>query len=210
MITLIKSKDSTSVETWDGLSPLTTRGDVLVSTSGTVKGTRLAIGGANTYLKSDGTDAAWAAIAGGGIVVQVQSAYYTAQVSSTSSTFATTNTTDAITLADANNKVLVLATMTGIQKVGATSCQLRVTRAISGGATTVIPGTGNFESQAGWTASTATNSCGGSAIAIFDDRTTTSAITYTIEFNNGQDTGTTYVNTGNGRASITLVEIAVS
>ena len=44
------------------ISPLTTRGDVLVGTSGVVSGTRLALGAANTYLKSDGTDAAWASV----------------------------------------------------------------------------------------------------------------------------------------------------
>jgi len=41
------------------ISPLTTRGDMLVSTSGVVTGTRLAAGGASTYLKSDGTDLSW-------------------------------------------------------------------------------------------------------------------------------------------------------
>jgi hypothetical protein len=44
------------------ISPLTTRGDMLVGTSGVVTGTRLAAGGANTYLKSDGTDLSWAAL----------------------------------------------------------------------------------------------------------------------------------------------------
>tara|TARA_B100000949_G_scaffold11685_1_gene8926 strand:- start:3449 stop:4270 length:822 start_codon:yes stop_codon:yes gene_type:complete len=45
------------------VSPLTTRGDTLVGTSGVVTGTRLAVGGANTYLKSDGTDVSWASVA---------------------------------------------------------------------------------------------------------------------------------------------------
>jgi hypothetical protein len=44
------------------VSPLTTRGDVLVSTSGVTTGTRLAIGAANTILGSDGTDATWTAL----------------------------------------------------------------------------------------------------------------------------------------------------
>ena len=47
--------------TFASISPLTTRGDTLVATSGTVTGTRLAIGAANTYLKSDATDATWGA-----------------------------------------------------------------------------------------------------------------------------------------------------
>ena len=196
-------------QTFADLSPLTTRGDLLVATSGTVTGTRLGIGSANQVLTSDGTDAAWAAAASGGKVLQVQSMHYTAQVSSTSSTFATTNVLDTITLADSDNKCLVIVTIGGVQKVGATSCQLRIRRAISGGATTTIPGNGNFESQAGWTASTATADIGGCSICIFDDPTTASEITYTVEFNNGQDTGTTYVMSGNGRGSITLIEIEV-
>jgi hypothetical protein len=60
-------KSGTSAPAWDtvsfaGLSPLTTRGDVLYSSSGTVTGARLAVGGSNTFLKSDGTDVAWASI----------------------------------------------------------------------------------------------------------------------------------------------------
>ena len=49
--------------TFASLSPLTTRGDLLYGSSGTVTGARLAVGGANTFLKSDGTDVAWAALA---------------------------------------------------------------------------------------------------------------------------------------------------
>jgi len=144
-----------------------------------------------------------------GKVLQVQSAYYTAQMGSTSSTFATTNVTDIITLADADNKCLVIACQTGISKTGATSVQLRVSRAISGGATTIVPNTGNFENQAAWDNTTGTNSVGGSTLAFLDDPTTTSAITYTIEFANAQNVSNTYVGVGNGRASITLIEIEV-
>jgi hypothetical protein len=144
-----------------------------------------------------------------GKVLQVQSAYYTAQVGSTSSTFATTNVTDKITLADSDNKCLVIASQTGISKTGATSVQLRVSRAISGGATTIVPGTGNFENQAGWTNTTGTASVGGSTITFLDDPTTTSELTYTIEFANAQNVSNTYVGVGNGRASIVLIEIEV-
>jgi hypothetical protein len=50
-----------TTETWNDLSVLTTRGDVLYGSSGSPKGTRLGIGGANTHINSDGTDVAWAA-----------------------------------------------------------------------------------------------------------------------------------------------------
>ena len=48
------------------LSPLTTRGDILYGSSGTVTGARLGVGSANEVLTSDGTDVAWAAAAAGG------------------------------------------------------------------------------------------------------------------------------------------------
>ena len=48
------------------ISPLTTRGDLLYGSSGTVTGARLAVGAANQVLTSDGTDVAWAA-AGTGV-----------------------------------------------------------------------------------------------------------------------------------------------
>ena len=50
-----------TTETWNDLSVLTTRGDLVYGSSGSPKGTRLGIGGANTHINSDGTDVAWAA-----------------------------------------------------------------------------------------------------------------------------------------------------
>ena len=49
-------------DTFADISPLTTRGDVLVGTSGTATGARLAVGGASTYLTSDGTDVSWGSV----------------------------------------------------------------------------------------------------------------------------------------------------
>ena len=50
-----------STETWNDLSVLTTRGDLVYGSSGSPKGTRLGIGGANTHINSDGTDVSWQA-----------------------------------------------------------------------------------------------------------------------------------------------------
>jgi len=49
----------TLAPTFASLSPLTTRGDLLYGSSGTVTGTRLAVGDANSVLHTDGTDVAW-------------------------------------------------------------------------------------------------------------------------------------------------------
>ena len=60
-------QSGSSAPSWEtvsfaSVSPLTTRGDTLVATSGVATGTRLAIGAASTFLGSDGTDATWTAI----------------------------------------------------------------------------------------------------------------------------------------------------
>ena len=48
-----------AADTFAALSPLTTRGDLLYASSGTVTGTRLAVGTAGQLLGTDGTDVAW-------------------------------------------------------------------------------------------------------------------------------------------------------
>ena len=58
---------ATASATFADVSPLTTRGDILYSSSGTVTGARLGVGGAGEVLTSDGTDVAWAAAGGGGL-----------------------------------------------------------------------------------------------------------------------------------------------
>ena len=143
-----------------------------------------------------------------GKILQVHNFVYTAQVSSTSSTMATTNCLDKITLADSNNKCLVIATAGGLAKTGATGVSVRLQRAISGGATSTVTGN-NMEHSAGNTASTATNYIGGTTMVVLDDPTTTSELTYTIEFSNASATGTVYSQVSNGRATLTLLEVEV-
>jgi hypothetical protein len=133
---------------------------------------------------------------------------YTAQVGSTSSTFATTNVLDKITLADTDNKVLVMVDINGVAKSGNTSVSLRIRRAISGGATTTVNG-GNIEATAANTASTGTNYVGSCSFQFLDDPTTTSELTYTVEFANASNASNTYVMVGNSRGSITLMEVEV-
>ena len=142
-----------------------------------------------------------------GKVAQVESMHYTAQVASSSATFATTNVTDSITLSATSSKCLVIASMTGIMAQGATSIGIRVRRAIASGSTTTIPGGGSYEVQAGWSNDVGSTNAAGSTIAILDEPSSTAALTYTIEFANNDATGTCYVLQGNGRATITLMEI---
>ena len=143
-----------------------------------------------------------------GKILQVHNFSYTAQVGSTSSTFATTNVLDKITLADSNNKCLVMVDINGLGKYGNTSIALRIKRAISGGATTTVNG-GNFINTAANTAATGTNYVGSASFQWLDDPETTSELTYTVEFSNVSNASNTYVMLGNGRGSITLMEVEV-
>jgi hypothetical protein len=175
--------------------------------SGTVATARLGSGTASsgTFLRGDG---AWAAAGGGGKILQVHNFIYTAQVGSTSSTFATTNVLDKITLADTDNKVLVMVDIGGLGKSGNTSIALRLQRAIDGGATTTVSG-GNFLQSGANTAATGTNYVGSASFQALDDPTTTSELTYTVEISNVSNASNTYVMLGNGRGSITLMEVEV-
>tara|TARA_R100000808_G_scaffold780_4_gene3780 strand:+ start:3277 stop:4998 length:1722 start_codon:yes stop_codon:yes gene_type:complete len=143
-----------------------------------------------------------------GKILQVHNFVYTAQVGSTSSTFATTNVLDKITLADTDNKVLVMVDIGGLGKSGNTSIAVRLQRAISGGATTTVSG-GNFLQTGANTAATGTNYIGSASFQYLDDPTTTSELTYTVEFSNVSNASNTYVMLGNGRGSITLMEVEV-
>ena len=175
--------------------------------AGTVATARLGTGTASsgTFLRGDGT---WAAAGGSYKILQVHNFSYTAQVGSTSSTFATTNVLDKITLADTDNKVLVMVDINGVAKSGNTSVSLRIQRAIDGGATTTVNG-GNIEATAANTASTGTNYVGSCSFQFLDNPTTTSELTYTVEFANASNASNTYVMVGNSLGSITLMEVEV-
>ena len=90
--------------TFASLSPLTTRGDMLYGSSGTVTGARLAVGSAGQYVRSDGTDLAWAE---GAKVIQVIADNLASDVVSTATT--DTDILDvAITPSNTANKILVV------------------------------------------------------------------------------------------------------
>jgi len=58
---------TTKAAAFNALSPITTEGDLIVG-NGSNSATRLAIGAADTFLKSNGTTASWGSITGGTII----------------------------------------------------------------------------------------------------------------------------------------------
>jgi len=86
------------------------KGDLLVGTAADTPG-RLAVGTNGQVLTADsttGTGLKWAAVAAGGKVLQVVTATYSTQISSTSTTYADTGLTASITPSSTSSKVLVL------------------------------------------------------------------------------------------------------
>lgn len=193
---------ATPAATFADVSPLTTRGDILYSSSGTVTGARLGVGGADEVLTSDGTDVAWAAAGGGGgKILQVVYGSSTTQKSSTSSTFADTDLTASITPADDNNKILVLVSHNGVGKVTTnTRCHTKLLR----DSTTIA-----VENTQAWTASTATLYTGSSSWSVLDSPATDSEVVYKTQFMSQDDTGTVYVGLSSSTSTIVLLEVDV-
>jgi len=197
---------ATPAATFADVSPLTTRGDVLIGT-GTVTGARLGVGDADEVLTSDGTDVAWAAAGGaGGKIVQVVGTTYATAEDSSSSTFGATGLSQAITLADDSNKcIIVLCEMGGVQKDASnTKVQFKLQRSIDGGAETTI----GIEPNAGYNALTTGNSPGnGAGWAILDSPATAAEITYHVEFASQTNTAVVYCQVNSATSSITLIEV---
>jgi len=197
---------ATAAATFADVSPLTTRGDVLIGTSGTVTGARLGVGDADQVLTTDGTDVAWAAAGGGGgKIVQVLGTTYATAEDSSSSTFGATGLSQAITLADDSNKCIVLCEMGGVQKDASnTKVQFKLQRSIDGGAETTI----GIEPNAGYNALTTGNSPGnGAGWAILDSPATAAEITYHVEFASQTNTAVVYCQVNSATSSITLIEV---
>lgn len=160
--------------------------------------------GTNSTEYYNGT--AWTAISGGssaGKVLQVVSATYSTQATTTSATYADTGLTASITPSSSTSKVLVLASQnaaltnstqawTGLRIVRGSTAIMTADRAIWGGSAT----TGNFTGSM-------------NALNYLDSPATTSATTYKTQFMTNVDSGTStgYVQLASSTSTITLMEI---
>jgi hypothetical protein len=135
-----------------------------------------------------------------GDAVQRVVATYASQTASTSSTYADTGLTAAITPTSAANKVLVRATNLGLYKdTGNNAILVQLLR------TSTQIGL----SVSGATSSTATNAPGAAHWEILDSPASASAITYKTQFAASADTGNVYVQQASATSSIVLTEVMV-
>ena len=189
-----------------GIQPtiVDSKGDLITATAADTPA-RLGIGSNNTVLTADSAEATgmkWATPAGGGKVLQVINATFSTTAASTSGTYADTGITATITPSSATSKVLIIASVCGLQAVGGTSTygNLRLVRT----STELIV----FENRYGLTNEAAhQNEIGGSSCNYLDNPSTTSATTYKIQFGRGAGAGTVRVCSDNVTSTITLLEI---
>ena len=193
---------ATAAATFADISPLTTRGDLLVGTSGTVTGARLAKGSSgNVLTMADGNDIGWAAASGGGKILQVVYGVDTSAASSSSSTMADTGLTASITPADDDNKILVLVSHNGVGKV---TSNTRVHTQLLRDSTTIA-----VENSQAYTADTGTIYTGSSSWSVLDDPQTASEIVYKTQFMSQGDSGTVYVGLNSSTSTMVLLEVDV-
>ncbi len=193
---------ATPAATFADISPLTTRGDLLVGTSGAVTGARLAKGSSgNVLTMADGNDIGWAAASGGGKILQVVYGVDTSSTSSSSSTMADTGLTASITPADDDNKILVLVSHNGVGKV---TSNTRIHTQLLRDSTTIA-----VENSQAYTADTGTIYTGSSSWSVLDDPQTDSEIVYKTQFMSQGDSGTVYVGLNSSSSTIVLLEVDV-
>jgi hypothetical protein len=194
---------ATPAATFADISPLTTRGDLLVGTSGTVTGARLAKGSSgNVLTMADANDIGWAAPSGGGgKILQVVYGVDTSSTSSDSNTFIDTGLTASITPSDDDNKILVLVSHNGCGKV---TNNTRLHTKLFRDSTTIA-----VENSQAYTADTGTIYTGSSSWSVLDDPQTASEIVYKTQFMSQGDSGTVYVGLNSSTSTIVLLEVDV-
>jgi len=182
------------------------KGELVIGTGTDASGI-LSVGANDTVLTADSSTATglkWAAPAGGGKVLQVVSAAFTATKSTTSTTYQETDITATITPSSATSKIFVIANHNDCGKNADASnglLQIRLLRAsteIANAGSTI--GSNNVSHP---------NIVGTVSIVFLDSPATTSATTYKTQFKsvNGGSGGAIINNSGNGTNTITLMEI---
>ena len=136
-----------------------------------------------------------------GAVLQVVNASTNAQITNTASAYADTGLTATITPNFATSKILVLIDQTGIYK---NTNDTRMAIILLRNSTNILL----IETNAAYTANTATIGVGGVGANYLDSPATTSAITYKTQFSSQQNNNAVILQVGGATSTITLMEIA--
>ena len=139
---------------------------------------------------------------GAGNVLQVVNATYGTGVSTSTSTRADTGLTASITPSSSSNKILIFVNMAGCE--AKTNAAAYLGFWLMRGVTDLI----KFEGQAGWTNTTTINSVGACSTNYLDSPSSTSSVTYKIQFNCPGNVATASFNASSSVSTITLMEIA--
>jgi hypothetical protein len=180
----------------------TAKGDLFPASSGTAL-TRLAVGANDTVLTADSSTATglkWATAGGGGKVLQVVAAEYSAETDNSTTTYADTGLTATITPTSATSKILVLISDTfGKSNANANNA---VNVQLLRGATSIVENKQlNYTGNAEWSISQW-------ATSYLDSPATTSATTYKLQFKQWFNNGALVRAQNDGsKASIVLMEI---
>lgn len=142
-------------------------------------------------------------MAGAGQVLQVVNATYSSQASTSSSTYADTGLSASITPKLSTSKILVIASVCGIDKTGANT-QNALGFKLVRNSTDLI----EFGRYINYTNSTAESGSGSSVTTYLDNPSTASATTYKVQFKAEANAGTVWVQNSGSTSTITLMEIA--
>ncbi len=137
-----------------------------------------------------------------GSVLQVVSATINSENSTTSTSFVSTGLSVSITPTSSTSRVVVLVNGCSFGVSGTAEGYWTVDRA----GTNIGNGNGGFGRT--WNAGVANFTFTPAAISYLDSPATTSSITYTVQFRQTNAAQFVYISGGNGRSSITLMEIA--
>ena len=188
-----------NLDTTGMTNPMTTTGDIIYSSPGSTP-VRLGIGSAGNVLTVAAGVPSWAAPAGGGKVLQVVSATYSTQASTSSTSYQDSGLTASITPSSATSKILVL-----------TSNLFYVDRETAGqvlGKMNIVRGaTQIFEQNQIGTGDANSFLVSNVAFSYLDSPNTTSSTTYKQQFARVMTAGTVYVQFNGSNASIILMEI---